>query len=108
MMFFMLMCTKGWWWSCSSAIGVDDDHVNDDHVDDDHVDDDHVDDDHVDDDHVDDDHVDDDHHRLVVEGVELFQCYWSSVSGLSPRSAEFPVDPQVHLLGEKYLGIVLD
>ena len=80
-MFFMIMCTTGWWWrgwSCSSAIGVDDDHV------------------------------DDDHHRLVVEGVELFQCYWSSVSGLSPRSAEFPVDPQVHLLGEKYLGIVLD
>ena len=35
--------------------------------------------------------------RLVVEGVELFQCYWSSVSGLSPRSAEFPVDPQVNL-----------
>jgi len=32
--------------------------------------------------------------RLVVEGIELFQCYWSSVSGLSPRSAEFPVDPQ--------------
>jgi len=32
--------------------------------------------------------------RLVVEVVELFQCYWSSVSGLSPRSAEFPVDPQ--------------
>ena len=86
-MFFMIMCTTGWWWrgwSCSSAIGVDDDHVDDDHVNDDHVD---------------DDHVDDDHHRLVVEGVELFQCYWSSVSGLSPRSAEFPVDPQVHLLG---------
>ena len=30
------------------------------------------------------------HHRLVVEVVELFQCYLSSVSGLSPRSAEFP------------------
>jgi len=32
--------------------------------------------------------------RLVVDSVELYQCYWSSVSGLSPRPAEFPVDPQ--------------
>merc|ERR1719305_370979 len=32
--------------------------------------------------------------RLSCESVELYQCYWSSVSGLSPRSAEFPVDPQ--------------
>jgi len=30
--------------------------------------------------------------RLLCESVELYQCYWSSVSGLSPRSAEFPVD----------------
>jgi len=30
--------------------------------------------------------------RLSCESVELYQCYWSSVSGLSPRSAEFPVD----------------
>jgi len=30
--------------------------------------------------------------RLSVECVELFQCYWSALSGLSPRSAEFPVD----------------
>lgn len=30
--------------------------------------------------------------RLAVEGVDIFQCYWSALSGLSPRSAEFPVD----------------
>merc|ERR1719233_82920 len=30
--------------------------------------------------------------RLLCESVDLYQCYWSSVSGLSPRSAEFPGD----------------
>ena len=35
---------------------------------------------------------------MTVDQVELYQCYWSPVSGLSPRSAEFPVDP--HFDGE--------